>query len=135
MYIALAGRWFPVSSEFDSLSYLRPVGSGNTQECINHHRVELGSTMVADFAAGVGVGHGCAIGPVTGDSIIGIGNGEDPGSYVNRLTSETVWIAGPVELFMMLTDYKPRRRQEIDVTDNLEAEIYMVLHNQPFFMG
>src|SRR5215831_111434 len=91
--------------------------------------------MFADFAAGLLVGHGGAIGPVASDGIIGIGNGEHAGGDVNGLTREAVWIARSVESFMMLTDHKPRRRKEIDVTDDFQTKTYMVLHHQPFFMG
>src|SRR5215471_4289073 len=128
MDVAVAGRRFPVNLEFDAPSYFGPVSSRNAQERINHCRVELGSTMFADFAAGLGVGHGTAIGPVASNGIIGIGNGEHSGGDVNRLTREAVWIARSVEFLMMLTDDKSRRRKEIDVTDDFQTKTYMVLH-------
>jgi len=76
-----------------------------THESSDDIGVKLMAGVVENFLCGIGGGQGGAIAAVASHRIVGVDNGEDPGSLADIRAAKCLWIPAAIPVFMVLVDH------------------------------
>ena len=81
---------------------MHPVGLRDATERVHHARVELGAGDTLDLGHRRGMRLRAAIGPVGGNRVVRVGDGEQAGAEHDRLVLQARGVAASVEPFLVL---------------------------------
>jgi len=77
----------------------------NSQELLDNCGVELRTGHSSNLFHGGGNGLRRPIGPVGGNRVKGVHDGEDPRASIDFACRESAWIAGAIEILVMAVNY------------------------------
>jgi len=96
-------------------------------------RGELRIRAAFQFGQGIGCRATLFVRPIARDGVVRIGNGHDSRAQRNILANQGVWVAGPIEKFMVVQDHLPNPRQRRQRLQDFRAEDHVRFHQVPFF--
>src|SRR5260370_40107996 len=93
--------------------------------------VKLGVGAALELSEGVGGAARFLIGPVGGDSVVGVSDGDDARAQRNLSAVEGIRVTGAVEELVVMLDHLGDARDGAERLENLGAEGHVGLHGLP----
>ena len=96
-------------------------------ERLHHHRVEVDPGLFLDQRQGALVGPGLAVGAVRGEGVVHVADGQDARGQRDVLARQSVRVAGPVPLLVVVLDDRQDGPGERDRVEDGRADLRVLL--------